>query len=142
VILPDVNVLVYAFDADAVGHSAYSEWLGRSLTGREDFALSDPVLSGFVRIVTHPKIMPKPAPTNRALEFVSALIDAPASRWLVSSAATWSTFGRLTEGDRAIKANLVPDAYLAAVALTNGARIATADRGFARFPGVSWFDPA
>jgi predicted nucleic acid-binding protein len=41
-----------------------------------------------------------------------------------------------------IKRNLVPDAYSAAGALTNGARIATADRGFARFPGVSWFDPA
>jgi len=42
----------------------------------------------------------------------------------------------------AISGTLVPDAHLAAVALTHGCRLATADRGFARFPGLDWFDPA
>lgn len=44
--------------------------------------------------------------------------------------------------EAAISGNLVPDAYLAAVALAHGCRVATADRGFARFPGLDWFDPA
>ncbi len=48
---------------------------------------------------------------------------------------------RLVADDPQVRANLVPDAYLAAVAITHNARIATRDRGFARFPGLRWFDP-
>ncbi|KQV06622.1 TA system VapC family ribonuclease toxin [Leifsonia sp. Root112D2] len=141
-ILADVNVLVYAFDADAAQHASYAAWLERALAGPEDFALLDTVLSGFVRIVTHPKIMPRPAPTGQAVEFVNALIGAPSARWLPASGALWGTFAQLAADDPALKANLVPDAYLASAAIAHGARFATADRGFARYPGLNWFDPA
>lgn len=140
-ILADVNVLVYAFDSDSPHHEAYSAWLGETLAEREEFALVDSVLSGFVRVVTHPRIMPRPAPTGRAAEFVAAIAGAPRSVWLPASPAVWRSFGELAAADKAIKGNLVPDAYLAAVALANGARVATADRGFARFAGLRWFDP-
>lgn len=141
-ILADINVLVYAFDADATKHDAYASWLERALGGPEDFALLDTVLSGFVRIVTHPKIMPSPAPTAQAVEFVNALIGAPSARWLPASEALWGTFVQLAADDPALKANRVPDAYLASAAIAHGARFATADRGFARFPGLNWFDPS
>lgn len=141
-ILADVNLLVYAFDADSPHHTPYASWLEATLTSGEEFALLDAVLSGFVRIVTHPKIMPRPAPTNLALDFVDTLIDAPGARWLHGSPELWAAFRTLEAGDRAIRGNLVPDAYIAAAALAHGARVATADRGFARFPGVRCFDPA
>lgn len=55
---------------------------------------------------------------------------------------TWTEFERLAEQDRGLRANLVPDAFLAALARAHGCRVATADRGFSRFPGVRTFDPA
>lgn len=140
-ILADVNLLVYSFDTDAPQHDAYAPWLSAALAGPEQFALLDGVLSGFVRIVTHPKIMPAPAPIERALDFVRAVADAPAARWLPASAVLWNTFARLAADDVAIKGALVPDAYLASAAIAHGARLATADRGFARYPGLNWFDP-
>lgn len=119
----------------------YAAWLAEVLAGSEEFALLDTVLSGFVRTMTHPKIMPKPAPPGLALESVRAIIGAPSARWLPASVSLWTAFEKLVEGDGAIKGNLVPDAFIAAAAIAHGARLATADRGFARFPGLNWFDP-
>lgn len=140
-IIADVNVLVYAFDESSTDHERYRTWLTTCLSRREEFALVDSVLSGFVRIVTHPKIFGEPATTRDALQFVDAIIAAPASAWLAPGRATWDAMGTLSHADSAIRGNLIPDAYLASVALAHGARFATADRGFARYPGLDWFDP-
>src|ERR1700675_4442894 len=56
VILPDVNVLVYAYREDAPRHERYRHWLEGVLTGRESYGVSDLVLAGFVRVVTHPRV--------------------------------------------------------------------------------------
>lgn len=140
-ILPDVNVLVYAFRREAEEHEAYAAWLRDVVGGTEELALHDPVLTGFVRIVTHPRIMSEPAPTPVALGFVAALCGAARARWIPAGQPSWEVLTRLVDGDPGIRANLVPDAHLAAVALAHGCRLATADRGFARFPGLRWFDP-
>jgi toxin-antitoxin system PIN domain toxin len=142
VILPDVNVLVYAFRREAPEHERYAAWLAGVVGGDEEFALHDIPLLGLVRIVTNPRIMRDAAPTSVALEFVQRLIDAPRSRWLSAGSHTWARLAALAMHDRSVSGNLVPDAYLASVALTHGCRLATADRGFARFPGLNWFDPA
>jgi toxin-antitoxin system PIN domain toxin len=141
VIVTDVNVLVYAFDESGSGFARYSSWLADVAGGADSLALIDGVLSEFVRIVTHPKIFDDPAPTDIALEFVQALIDSPSATWLGSNRATWQAFTALAKGDRDVRGNRVSDAYLASVAIANGARLATADRGFARYPGLDWFDP-
>lgn len=140
-ILCDVNVLVYAFREDAPEHETYGRWLRSTVEGGAPIALCDAALAGFVRIVTHPRIVDPPASTALAVEFVEWLAEAPGARWMPSGPAVWEHFARLAD-DRAVRGNLVPDAYLAAVCLANGARLATADRGFARFPGLDWFDPA
>jgi toxin-antitoxin system PIN domain toxin len=142
VILPDVNVLVYAFRQEAERHERYATWLSGLVAGEGELALHDHVLAGFVRIVTHPRIVPTPAPTALALEFVTRLRTARRARWLPTGHAPWGRLHMLVDQDRGLASNLVPDAYLAAVALTHGCRLATADRGFARFPGLDWFDPA
>jgi len=142
VILPDVNVMVYAFRQEAERHEHYATWLSRLVAGDDELALHDPVLAGFVRIVTNPRIVPTPAPTALALEFVGRLRAARRARWLPTGHAPWGRLHMLVDQDRGITGNVVPDAHLAAVALTYGCRLATADRGFARFPGLDWFDPA
>lgn len=140
-ILPDVNVLVYAFRREAPQHEAYAAWLATLIAGGDSLALHDIPLLGLLRIVTNPRIVATPAPAALALEFVSRLTTARRAYWLPCGPLAWTRIGALASGDRGVAGNLVPDAFLAALALTHGCRLATADRGFARFPGLDWFDP-
>lgn len=140
-ILPDVNVLVFSFRREAVGHERYAGWLTGVVAGREELALTDTTATGFLRIVTNPRIFRDPAPISLALEFLDVLRRGGRTRWLRASDATWHAFAALAATDGQLRGNLVPDAWLAALATSHGARVATADRGFARFPGVSSFDP-
>ena len=72
-ILPDVNVLVYAYRADATDHSAYRRWLEDVANSEEAFALADLVLSRFVRVATHPRILRPSSPIDDALGFAEDL---------------------------------------------------------------------
>ncbi|WP_017203775.1 TA system VapC family ribonuclease toxin [Microbacterium algeriense] len=139
-IVPDVNILVYAFRADSAEHPTYGPWLNEALA-HESIGVSDTILSGFVRIVTHPRITTAPAPIDAAMAFTRSLLAAPRTQWLTTGPPAWDRFDALAASDRGIRGNLVPDAYIAAVTLANGARLATRDRGFARFPDLRWFDP-
>ncbi|NUQ95515.1 MAG: type II toxin-antitoxin system VapC family toxin [Streptomyces sp.] len=136
----DVNVLVYAFRKDVEQHAVYNPWLAERLQGDEPIGLSSVVLSGFVRIVTHPRIYRDPAPVESALDFVQALRDAPATVPLVEGPRHWDIFDRLCRKVGA-RANLVQDAYLAALAIEHGATLYSADRDFTRFPGLRWQHP-
>ena len=140
-ILPDVNVLVYAYRREAERHDEYAAWLRGVVSGADELALVDVVLTGFVRVVTNPRILAEPAPTSAALAFVDVLRSAPRVRWLASTSAAWATFVELSQADPMVRGNLVPDAWLAALALSHGCRLATADRGFARFARLDFFDP-
>lgn len=140
-ILPDVNTLVYAYRREADDHEAYAKWLSGIVAGAEELALVDHCLTGFLRIVTNPRIFEDPAPMSDAIGFVTRMRSARRARKLSSTTATWSAFAEMISKDRGIKANLVPDAYLAALAISHGCRIATADRGFARFDTLDFFDP-
>jgi uncharacterized protein len=141
-ILLDVNVLVYAFRESAPEHETYANWLSEASAGTETLLLADLVLVGFVRVVTNPRLVEPVVSGSQAIEFVEALCDSPRTQLTLSSPAIWQQLGSLVRGDPQIKTNVVPDAYLAAVALTHGARVASRDRGFGRFPGLRWFDPA
>lgn len=141
-ILPDVNVIVYAYKREEAHHARYADWLNDAVAGSEALALVDVVLTGFVRIVTHPRIYSDPASPSEALSFVNALRATPPARVVHATAAAWDQLAAFTEADRLLRGNLVPDAWLAAIAVTAGARIATADAGFSRFAGLGWFDPA
>ena len=140
-ILPDVNVLVHAFRRESASHERCAGWLSRVVAGSDELALHDLVLGGVVRIVTNPRIFADPAPTAAAREFLSRVRAARRGRWLSSGPAVWHEFDQLAEGDPGVRGDVVPDAFLAALALAHGARLATADRGFARFPGLDRFDP-
>ena len=139
-ILPDVNVLVYAHRRDAVEHAEYRAWLEDLVNGETVFGLSDLVLSGFLRVVTHPRVFVKPTPLARALEFVEALGSAPNRVRLEPGAQHWGIFVRLCRESK-VRGNLVPDAYLAALAIESGAEWVTTDRDFARFRGLKWRHP-
>jgi toxin-antitoxin system PIN domain toxin len=136
----DVNVLVYAHNADEPRHAEYSAWLADALDGPEPFGVSSLVLSGFVRIVTHPRIFVKPYSPTAAIEAASVLRSASAVVALEPGRSHWSIFARLCRTVNA-KGNTVPDAYLAALAIEHGCEWNTTDQGFARFPGLRWRHP-
>lgn len=140
-IVPDVNVLVYAFRADSPEHERYADWMNTALTS-DTIGLADSILSGFVRVVTHSRIMSKPAPITAALDFATKLMASPGSQWLSQGAPVWRQLDTLAVGDPGIRGNVVPDAYIASLCIANSAVLATRDRGFARFPGLRMFDPA
>jgi uncharacterized protein len=142
VIVPDVNVLIYAHRRDTPQHDHYADWLGDVIAGAEELGLVEAALTGFVRIATHPRIFAEPATSAEALAFVNALLGGRHVLLLAATDATWRHFADIAASDRHIRGNLVPDAWLAAMARSHGGRLATADRGFARFPGLDWFDPA
>ncbi len=141
-ILPDVNVLVYAYRRESAHHLRYANWLTDVVGGAEELALSEGTLTGFLRIVTNPRIYADPAPAAHALAFADALCRAARRRWVSVTDSVWATFALLVDDDAQLRGNLLPDAWLAALAKAHGCRLATADRGFARFAGLDWFDPA
>lgn len=136
----DVNVLVYAFREDVDEHKAYSAWLTDRLNGDEPVAHNAVVASGFLRVVTNPRIFPVPAPLPAALDFLAAVRSSPVAVTLYEGPRHWDIFQRLCLKVGA-RANLVPDAYLAALAIESGSDFYSADRGFARFPGLRWRHP-
>ena len=140
-ILPDVNVLVYAYRREAEDHDAYAAWLTTLVAGQDELALADHCLTGFLRIVTSPRIFTDPAPAAKALGFVDRLRRARRGRPIAATPSTWDVLAGHIGRDRNVRGNLMPDAYLAALAISHGCRLATADRGFARYTGLEFFDP-
>jgi toxin-antitoxin system PIN domain toxin len=140
VLLVDVNVFVYAHRPESPRADEYLGWLTQQLSGDEPFGVSESVLASFLRIVTHHRIYREPTPPHTALAFCAGVLSAPATIAVRPGARHWSLFSRLYESVGA-RGNVVPDAFLAALAIENGATWVTTDRGFARFPGLRWRTP-
>jgi uncharacterized protein len=139
-ILVDVNVLVYAHRADVADHERYREWLESILSGAASYGMSDLVLSGFLRIVTHPRVFRDPTLLSRALTFVQEIRDRSNCRLLAPQDRHFEIFTRLCRESGA-KGNLIPDAFLAALAIESGSEWITTDRDYARFKGLRWRHP-
>ena len=139
-ILVDVNVLVYAFRSDAPDHARYRAWLEHTLAEPRAFGLSPLVLSGFLRVVTHPRVFDPPSGLDLAAKFTEALRSLPQAVEIQPGDRHWNIFLGLCRQTNA-RGNLVPDAYLAALAIESGCEWISADRGFARFPGLAWRHP-
>ena len=139
-ILPDVNVLVYVHREDAPDHHAFSRWWEVQIASDEAIGMSDLVLSGFLRIVTHPRIFDPPTPLETALQFVEEVRSLPNYVTVSPGPRHWDIFTRLSRTAKA-KGNLIPDAYFASLAIESGSEWITADRDYARFPGLRWRHP-
>jgi len=138
--LVDVNVLVYAHRKDAPDHERYRAWLEAWLDSDTAFGLSDLVLSGFLRVVTHPRIFNRPTPVEAALEFTDAIRSRPNCVPIAPGRRHWEIFTRLCSV-AGVKGNLVPDAYFAALAIESGSEWITTDRDYSRFPHLKWRHP-
>jgi toxin-antitoxin system PIN domain toxin len=136
VLLPDVNVFVYAFRSDTPRHDDYRQWLEAKLSGHEPIGVSEAVLSSLIRVTTNHRIFREPSTLTRSISFCTEVLDAPGAVALRPGTRNWELFTTLCEGGGAI-GNLVPDAYLAALALEHGATLVSTDRGMRRWPGLA-----
>lgn len=136
-LLLDVNVCVYAIREDSPDHGVYRTWVGGVLAGDEPVGISELVLSGVVRLITNHRVFRQPSSTAQALDACRALRTAPTAIPLRPGLRHWGIFESLCAAVGA-KANTIPDAYHAALAIENGATWVTTDRSFARFPGLRW----
>jgi toxin-antitoxin system PIN domain toxin len=138
--LVDVNILVYAFQEETPEHATHRKWLMDLVQSDEAYAVSDQVLSGFLRIVTHPRIFHPPAPLGIALTFVNAFRDQPNAVAVQPGSRHWEIFTRLCH-EAGARGNLIPDAWLAALAIESGCEFITTDRDYSRFTGLRWRHP-
>jgi uncharacterized protein len=133
--LVDVDVLIYAFREESQDHLRYRAWLEDLAMSGEAFSAPELVLCSFLRLVTDAHIFRPGTPWTIALSFVEMVRAQPGYVRLAPGPRHWEIFVRLCEEGRAT-GKLVQDAYLAAIAIEHGCEFVSADRHFARFPGV------
>lgn len=136
----DVNVFVYASNEDDVLHEPAREFIHQFATGPELVYLFWPMLMGYLRIVTHPAILPSPLSPADARDNVSDLLARPHVRTAGEADGFWDIYR--TTAAEPTRGNDVPDAHLAALMRQHGVGVIyTRDRGFRRFDGIDVRDP-
>jgi hypothetical protein len=138
--LLDVNVLIGAHRLGSHRHKEYARFVESLATSDVNYSIPAVVRSGFLRIVTNRRIFPVPTPLDIALEFLDSLLERDNHTDLEPGERHWKLFIGLCRKIEA-KGNDIPDAYLAALALEKATELITADRSFARFPGLRWKHP-
>lgn len=133
-LLPDVNIFVYAQREDLPAHASAKSWLESALNGAESVGLFDPTLANFIRIITNRRIFKMPTPLTMALSFVETMRAAPAARPLNAGSNHWQIFARLCRDTNAVGDD-IPDTYLAALAIENDCEFISTDGGFVRSSG-------
>lgn len=136
----DVNVLIYAYNADAPEHAAAATWLEAQLEGPEAIALPLPVIWAFLRISTNPRLWPKPMPAAEAFGIISELL-ACRDVVLVQPGPRHIEILRSLVTKAKATGPLVSDAVVAAIAMENGAVLASTDPDFSRFENLRWINP-
>jgi toxin-antitoxin system PIN domain toxin len=136
----DVNVLVSAFRAVAPDHEPIRAWLEQAVDAPEPVGISDAVLAGTVRVLTHPRVFHPPTLLDDALDRVTHLRAQPGVLTLRPGPRHWEVFDRLCRSVDA-RGNLVADAQHAAIAVEHGATLISKDRDFARFRELRWRHP-
>ncbi len=138
--LVDANLLLYAVNEDAPLHREAKAWLEQALSGTETVAFTWPVLLAFLRLSTRPAVFPHPLELGEALDIVESWLAQPCVTVLQPTQRHLALLRGLLE-PVGTAGNLTSDAHLAVIAIEHGAAICSADRDFARFPGVQWIDP-
>ena len=140
-ILPDVNVLIYAFRKEVPQHAACRGWLNQIIRGDTRFGISPLALSALVRITTNPRSYHAPSSLEDAFGFCEDILGQPHCQLVEPGERHWEIFQRIcretdTRGPR------ITDAWYAALAIEWDCEWITLDRDFARFPGLRWRAPA
>ncbi len=136
-VLLDVNVIVSAMREDSPRHTQAREYVTSLRRAPEPFGLSDLVLSGALRVLTHPRVFVPPTPVASARAFIDVLRASSNAVIVAPGARHWLIFSELLQESGAT-GNLVADAWYAALAIEHGCEWVSDDADFARFPKLRW----
>jgi toxin-antitoxin system PIN domain toxin len=136
----DVNLLLYAYEADSPQHPAAISWLEQLFAGSDVIGLAWITLWAFVRLSTNPRVWPKPMSATAAFQHIRDWLAVPGVVIVQPGPRHLELLERLVSENRAA-GPLVSDAALAALAIENGAVLASTDRDFSRFPDLRWVNP-
>jgi toxin-antitoxin system PIN domain toxin len=139
-ILPDANLLLYAYDSASPFHRESARWWSDLLSAPEPVGLCPVVVFAFLRLSTNPKVFDRPMSVTEANDTIASWLARPNVRLLVTGPTHLEAVCKLL-----LKAgtagNLVTDAQIAALAQEYGATVHSADTDFARFKGLTWENP-
>ena len=139
-ILPDANLLLYAYHPRAEQHEASRTWIEAALSGSELVQFPWLTLWAFLRISTNPRAFEAPLSMAEATTIVSSWLARPNAVVLEAGQRHWEILRHLLDASQSV-GPLVTDAALAALAIEHGATLHTTDRDFSRFPGLNWRNP-
>ena len=139
-ILPDLNLLVYAYNSDAPQHAAARRWWESSLSGSTSIGLPWAVLMGYVRLMTSRAVLLEPLSPAEAVSDIREWLDQPQVQVLVPGPRHLDVFAGLAKA-MGTAGRLTTDLHLAALAIENQAELHSNDTDFGRFPGLRWHNP-
>ena len=139
-IIPDINILIYAYDRTSPYHEESRLWWEETVNSGVSIGLPAIVILGFLRITTHPRVWATPMPIKVALEIVDSWLGQPTVTPIDPTSQHWRLLSEFLLKVQ-LGGKLVSDAHLAAIAREHRATLVTNDRDFERFAGVSIFNP-
>jgi toxin-antitoxin system PIN domain toxin len=139
-LIPDLNLLIYATNTDSPLHAQALAWWQTVLGGSEPIGIAPVVAFGFIRLTTHPRVCPRPLTPAQAIETLHAWLALPGVVSLTSDPRHLEiTLGLLQATGAA--GNLTTDAQIAAHGIQQNGTVFTTDTDFARFPGLRVRNP-
>lgn len=139
-IVPDANLLLYAYDRKSDFQPRASQWLEGILSGPDTVGLTWISIGVFLRISTNLRLGPGQLSMDAATQIVDSWLTRRVVRLIVPRERHWSEFRRMLV-DGQVRGPLTTDAELAALTIEYGGVLYTNDRDFARFPGLRWVNP-
>jgi toxin-antitoxin system PIN domain toxin len=139
-IVPDINLLVYAYNLDAPDHARARAWWTHLMNGVDAVGIPWAVSCGFVRLMTHPAVLETPMDPAAALRHVRSWLERPHVEVLDPGPRHLDILERLV-AKLGVAANLTTDAHLAAIAIERQCELHSNDVDFSRFEGLRWHNP-
>ena len=139
-IVPDVNLLIHAYNSESPVHDPAREWWEGLLNGTRPVGLAWAAVLGFIRITTHRQILSRPLPVGVACDHARQWLARPYVSILQPSERHGEILFGLLEA-LGSGANLTTDAHLAALAIDHQAELHSTDADFQRFSGLRWLNP-
>jgi toxin-antitoxin system PIN domain toxin len=140
VIIPDVNLLVYAYNSDAPHHQRAKDWWEAAVRGSQPVAIPWVVALGYLRIMTSRTVLPRPMAMTTALAHLRCWLEQPSVGVLQPGPRHLGILEGFCEAGM-LTAALMTDGHIAALAIENQATVHSNDTDFSRFPGLRWCNP-
>ena len=139
-IVPDTNMLIYAFDDMSPYYVRARPWWEELVNSEERVGIPWVVSTAFLRLMTSRRMLKRPAEPSQAVAWVNSWFEHPHVAPINPGTQHMALLGRLLEAV-GVGGNLVTDAHLAAIAIEYQAELHSNDSDFARFPGLRWRNP-